>query len=158
LRRSAAIVPSRTAGVGASLIASIGLLTPCISIGLSASAYAATEIPNFQPAPCQLVDLPPDWARENPVNCGWVTVPAHHNSKDTAVLKLWVFRIRAYDNSAPGGARGVIRMVGGPIPRLQNMATLDSLATRLSRRTHDVIFFDYRGVGRESRSSVRLIP
>ncbi|CAM5613449.1 alpha/beta fold hydrolase [Sphingobium scionense] len=109
--------------------------------------HAATKPPRIQAAACQLLDVPPDWALRNPVDCGWVTVPAHRGSGDMAPLKLWVFRIRAYEDPARSEPRAVIRMVGGPIPRLQNMSTLDSVATRLSRRTHDVIFFDYRGVG-----------
>jgi pimeloyl-ACP methyl ester carboxylesterase len=95
----------------------------------------------------------------NPVDCGWVTVVAHHGSMNSNVLKLWVFRIKAYPNRPIGEPRAVIRMVGGPIPRLQNMATLDSFATRVARQTHDVIFFDYRGVGQsEPRMACHVAP
>lgn len=122
------------------------------SVAMAPPAAAADAAPTFAPAHCQLVDVPADWARENPVDCGWVTVPAHRGAPSSGMLRLWVFRVRAYADRPPGEARAIIRMAGGSLPRTQNMATLDSFASRLARRTHDVVFFDYRGVGQSEPS------
>lgn len=103
----------------------------------------ASPAPRFEPAPCGFADVPADWAQRNGVTCGWVRVPAQRDRAGADTLKLWVVNVVASGNRKHPP---VIRVMGGPEP-IRFAYLTGQRATRL-RQNHDVIFFDYRGLGR----------
>ena len=109
----------------------------------------------FQPAPCDLKDVPADFERKHGVECGWVSVPRDPGHAGTRTLRLWTARIRASGTAEPDP---VLYVNGGP-----GIATVDSVLPALSdsktlpmlRANRDIILFDQRGSG---RSEERMCP
>ncbi|MXO74734.1 alpha/beta fold hydrolase [Altererythrobacter aerius] len=115
---------------------------------LAAAAAAA-----FQPAPCGLKDVPPDYERKHAVECGWVTVPRDHAEPAAKSIRLWTARIRGTGPEPRG--EPVLFINGGP-----GIATVDSMlpyleeskASALLREGRDLILFDQRGSGRSEEA------
>lgn len=105
-------------------------------------ARTAAEAPAFEAAPCGFEEAtnatPPPGAV-----CGRVRVPARRDRSDGASLRLWVVRLPTLHDS---GLPPVIRVLGGPEP--MRLAYLTGTRTTRLRQRHDVVFFDYRGLGR----------
>lgn len=119
-------------------------------IGAAAFAvpsFAAPPVPRFEPVTCGFKDEAVDWQAKNGVTCGWVTVKAHHDHKDSATLRLWVVKVAA-NGPAPGPRAALIRIWWGPmVPNITPTVIRDATLLKLFRTTRDVIFFDYRGMG-----------
>ena len=130
------------------LILSAGL---ALAIFASASATARTgapAVPRFQSPSCGFKDEAEDWPAKNGVSCGWVTVKAHHERSDSATLRLWVVKVAA-NGAASADGTPLIRLWYGPMAANITPAALKGAQfTDLVRATRDVIFFDYRGMGR----------
>jgi pimeloyl-ACP methyl ester carboxylesterase len=86
--------------------------------------------------------------------CGWVDVRARRDGSDRRRLRLWTVRLPAFHDS---GLPPVIRVLGGPEP--MRLAYLTGARTTRLRQRHDVVFFDYRGLGRsEPQLSCQVEP
>lgn len=116
----------------------------------------AAAMANFQPAPCALEGVPPDYETKHGIQCGWVTVPRSAETSEDRTLRLWVARIRG---SGPDPrVEPVLYINGGP-----GIATVDSIVPYLDesktmallREGRDLILFDQRGTG---RSEEKLCP
>ena len=111
----------------------------------------AAALGGFTPAPCGLEDAPPNFERDQKVECGWVAVPLAPGGAGT--IKLWTARIRAlgpnkrddpivYINGGPG-----IATVDSVLPGVKGSKTLEML-----RQNRDIILFDQRGSGRSEQA------
>jgi pimeloyl-ACP methyl ester carboxylesterase len=106
-------------------------------------AAPSPDAPVFEAAPCRFPEAADDGAGSNDAVCGWVHVPARRDSDTGSRLRLWVVKLPALqDSSLPP----VIRVLGGPEP--MRFAYLTGARTTRLRQRHDVVFFDYRGLGR----------
>ena len=113
------------------------------------SAIADEPAPVFEPAACAFKDVPAEWAAQNRVDCGWLTVAESRGKPDSRRLKLWVAIARAEspDKSEPP----LLYIHGGP-----GYATVDYVFPYFPkgktwpafRKTRDLVFFDQRGTGR----------
>jgi pimeloyl-ACP methyl ester carboxylesterase len=138
------------------LIAAVGSLAAlCVAGG---SGFAATpnelrEVPRFESVSCGFKDEAEDWPAKNDVTCGWVTVKAHHEKSDSRTLRLWVVKVAA-KGAATGPRTPLIRLWYGPMAaNITPTALKTAEFTELVRATRDVIFFDYRGMGRSEPST-----
>ena len=113
----------------------------------------AASLGVFQPAPCDLQDLPADFASEHAIECGWVSVPRRADQPQGKSIRLWTARVRA-----SGPARRddpVLYINGGP-----GIATVDVLLPAVTqnkalaalRRDRDILIFDQRGSGRSEEA------
>jgi pimeloyl-ACP methyl ester carboxylesterase len=137
-----------------------------VALLVGSAAYASTPsseppIPKFEAAPCGFKDVPEDWPAKNGLTCGWVTVKAHHDRPDSANLRLWVFKMAALDQSK-GSQPPLIRMVGGPeqagVTPTSPRSPTNPVVLRL-RADRDVIYFDYRGLGKsDPRLECKVAP
>lgn len=118
---------------------------------LAGSVHAvAGETPQpFEPAPCAFKDVPAEWAAQNRVDCGWLTVAESRGKPDSRSLKLWVAIARS---ESPGESEPPLLYIhGGP-----GYATVDYVFPYFPkgktwpafRKTRDLVFFDQRGTGR----------
>lgn len=121
---------------------------------LAGSVHAvAGETPQpFEPAPCAFKDVPAEWAAQNRVDCGWLTVAESRGKPDSRSLKLWVAIARS---ESPGESEPPLLYInGGP-----GVATVDyffphvltsprSKTWPAFRKHRDLVFFDQRGSGR----------
>lgn len=116
-----------------------GLCGAACPAALAASEAVATT---FEAASCGF-DEATDATSVRDAVCGWVHVPARRDDDAGSRLRLWVVRLPAFqDTNLPP----VIRVLGGPEP--MRLAYLTGARTTRLRQQHDVIFFDYRGLGR----------
>lgn len=69
-------------------------------IGIAGPTVAAPSVPSFEAVPCGFKDVPEKWSVVNGVTCGWVTVKAHHERADSALLRLWIVRMSARDRKS----------------------------------------------------------
>ncbi|WP_202842417.1 alpha/beta fold hydrolase [Luteimonas saliphila] len=107
--------------------------------------------PTFEAAPCGFEEATDATPPQDAV-CGWVRVGARRDGTDHRSLRLWVVRLPAVRST---GLPPVIRVLGGPEP--MRLAYLGGARTTRLRQRHDVVFFDYRGLGRsEPRLSCRV--
>lgn len=93
--------------------------------------------------------MPAEWAAQNRVDCGWLTLAESRGKPDSRRLKLWVAIARAEspDKSEPP----LLYIHGGP-----GYATVDYVFPYFPkgktwpafRKTRDLVFLDQRGTGR----------
>lgn len=106
----------------------------------------------FVPQSCGLKDAPPDFERQQGVQCGWVSVPLRTNEPDGRSIRLWTARV---SGTGTRGDDPVLYINGGP-----GIATVDSILPYLAesktisllRQGRDVILFDQRGSGRSEEA------
>lgn len=119
-----------------------------------ASANNEPGVPRFEAVSCGFKEEAPDWPARNGVSCGWVTVKARHES----TLRLWVVKVAAKQPDSRAQAP-LIRLWYGPMAANITPSVLKSAKlTELVRATRDVIFFDYRGMGRSEPSTKCSVP
>jgi pimeloyl-ACP methyl ester carboxylesterase len=128
--------------------------------GAAAPAGSVPAVPWFDPAPCGFEAVADDWPAKNGLTCGWVTVQAHRDRPHSTTLRLWVFKMAAIGPTA--GHPPLIRLVGGPEPAgvtpTSQRSPAHPLIVRL-RANRDVIYFDYRGLGKsEPRLACNVAP
>lgn len=99
-------------------------------------------------ADCALLGFEAD-AFDAAVACGWLRVPETETA-DAPTLKLAFVRIPALD--AASGQTPILYLHGGPGIAALDVAprALKGRSWPLLRRGHDLIFLDYRGVGRST--------
>lgn len=137
----------------------VAALVRFLLAGLCAAAYpgalAASEADaTFEAAPCRFPETADAKADGNDARCGWVHVRARRDGTDRRRLRLWVVRLPAFHDT---GLPPVIRVLGGPEP--MRPAYLSGTRTTRLRQRHDVVFFDYRGLGRsEPQLSCQVEP
>lgn len=145
---------------------SISSFGPLVALLIDGAASAATlsvasSVPRFESASCGFKDVAEDWSAKNGVTCGWVTVKAHHDQPDSATLRLWVVKMGAIGQST-GSPPPLIRLVGGPEPANVTPTSPRSPTNPLVlllRAARDVIYFDYRGLGKsEPRLACKVAP
>ena len=120
-------------------------------------AAAAPHVPSFEQAECGFKDEAPDWPAKNGVSCGWVTVEAHHEKSDSPTLRLWVVKAAAR-GAAVEPRTALIRLWYGPMAANITAASLKNAEfTDQVRRTRDVVFFDYRGMGRSEPATKCIV-
>lgn len=115
-------------------------------------AAIAAIMGTFVPANCGLEGVPPDFERQQGVQCGWVSVPLRANDPSGRSIRLWTARIRNIGTSAEDP---ILYINGGP-----GIATVDSIlpylkeskTIELLRQGRDVILFDQRGSGRSEEA------
>lgn len=103
----------------------------------------------LQPAPCAFKGVPAGFEKSHQVECGWVTVPLHHDKPHGKSIRLWTARIKATEPEVWDDP--ILYINGGP-----GIATVDEIAPYLDesksitlfRKSRDVILFDQRGSGR----------
>lgn len=106
---------------------------------ISQTAISAEVVPVFEPGPCP-VSFP------SPAECGTVTVPQDRAKPQGEIVRLAVAVFKA--NGPEPAPDPLIFLDGGPGSR-----TLDAYVTGLGdllrqlNRKHDIILFDYRGMG-----------
>ena len=133
----------------AKLSPSFGLVAAlCVSsMAFAAAPSERPVVPRFESASCAFKE-DRDWAAKNGVSCGWVTVKAHRDKSDSATLRLWVVKVAA-NGAATGVRTPLIRIWYGPTAaNITATALKTSQFIPLLRPARDVIFFDYRGMGR----------
>jgi pimeloyl-ACP methyl ester carboxylesterase len=151
---SAAIGLSRTHAAGAGLPRSgvaissspafRGVSTNRALVGHSAGAEGRRYTPMYEAAPC-----PMPFAPELTVECGYVTVPENRARPRGSRVRLAIARVRS---PAPEGAASpVVFLAGGPggeaLTRLAVPASAAGPGSNPLLATHDLIYFDQRGVG-----------
>lgn len=112
-----------------------------LSIFLAVSISTAEPVFSFEPAPC-----PVDYAYAEAAECGYVTVPLHHNQPDGATIRVAIAILKASgDNPLPDP---MFYLSGGP-----GSATLNDFSggvnpyiTRMMSE-RDLILMDQRGMG-----------
>jgi len=140
----------------------LGAALPLIFNVTPSAVTASTKsaVPTFEPSPCGFKDVPDDWATKNGVTCGSVTVKAHRDRPDGATVRLWIYKMAAV---RPNPAHPpLIRLVGGPeqsgVTPTSPRSPTHPLILQL-RATRDVIYFDYRGLGKsEPRLACKVTP
>jgi pimeloyl-ACP methyl ester carboxylesterase len=131
----------------------IPLFGSVVAFSVSGSAIAGRlnerpSVPRFEKVPCDFKDETADWPAKNGVSCGWVTVKAHHEEAKSRTLRLWVVKVAAR-GPANGPRTALIRLWYGPMAANITPTVLKTAKfTELVRATRDMIYFDYRGMGR----------
>jgi pimeloyl-ACP methyl ester carboxylesterase len=117
--------------------------------GYSAGAEDRRYAPMYEAAPC-----PMPFAPELTVECGYVTVPESRARPRGSRVRLAIARVRS---PAPeGAANPVVFLAGGPggeaLTRLAVPASAAGPGSNPLLATHDLIYFDQRGVGHSQPS------